>query len=96
MPYVLHTKIFWQETTAPALAWAALNVAFGLLVSTSGVYYAAKAFLQDHVRFFHEADCAEGAKFWGNDLWGADLSNTSRAYVEVVLGCCVDGATCGN
>ena len=55
MPYVLHTKIFWDEAHAASLAWAFLNVAFGFVVSTTGVYYAGKAFLQDDVRWFKEA-----------------------------------------
>ena len=97
MPYVLHTKIFWDEAHAASLAWAFLNVAFGFVVSTTGVYYAGKAFLQDDVRWFKEASCTEGAEFYGNHLWdNPGLSNASSAYVDVVLGCCVDGKTCGS
>ena len=97
LPYVLHTKIFWAELTAPKLAWAALNVAFGFVVSGAGVYYAGKAFLADHVRFFHEDSCTEGAKFWGNDLWEQPhLKHTSKAWIEIVQGCCVDGTSCGS
>lgn len=35
---------------------------------------------------------------YGNHLWEnpGGLSNASSAYVDVVLGCCVDGKTCGS
>lgn len=97
LPYLLHTKIFWAELSWPRLCWAALNIAFGFLVSGAGVYYAGKAFLADHVRFFHENSCTEGAKFWGNDLWEqADLKHTANAWIEIVQGCCIDGTSCGS
>lgn len=78
------------------MVFAAVNGAFGLAVCGTGVYYSGKSFLQEHVVFFHESSCSEGATFWGNDLWGPALSNSSEAYTEIVVGCCGGGGTCGS
>ncbi|KAJ8600971.1 hypothetical protein CTAYLR_006307 [Chrysophaeum taylorii] len=96
VPFILHCKVFWSRYSRLGIAFVALNVAFGLVVSVTGCYYAFRDLFRESVTFFNESNCREGADFWGDFLWDHPLDEHSKAYKTVVVDCCQRGHGCGN
>ena len=96
LPYLLYFQLYGDELSRGRKLNFAVNLVGGLVISGTGTYYNVKDLFEGSFHMFKEESCTEGAYFWGNDMWDADLANTTLAYQTLVVGCCEQGLTCGN
>ena len=68
----------------------------GLFISGTGMYFNAEALATTKFNLFHPDSCKEGAHFWGNQMWDPKLPPNASAYVQLVIGCCANGTSCGS
>ena len=76
-----------------------INATGGVFISLTGLWYNLDALALEaaahQLRWFHELHCKEGAHFWGSEMWDPSLPVNSTAYQTLIVGCCVNGTSCG-
>jgi len=94
LPFVFSLTLRWGSLSFGLRALYILGAVSGVFIAIAGLLLNIEALLAPEVRPFH-AQCRQGAHFWGGDMWNPRLSLTSDAFQTLVVGCCVNGSTCG-
>lgn len=104
LPYVLWLVHRRQSAGSSALmmqpcrvAMYIINAIVGLFITATGVYFNVSNLLKEDLALFHEKTCKSGAHYWGTQgMWETNLSKVDvDAVQQLVIGCCVNGSTCG-
>jgi len=66
LPFLFHMVIFWDERTWWKIALYIVNIAFGLFLSVSGVWFTVQSIMDSQTEGLFSGVCHENAQFLGS------------------------------